>query len=122
MAVVQVRGMRVAAEACMVHGEVVVKTHQGRGAICTNDRGARINAVISPHISRLQVRVESMQCRLESEVILVLRQELLPALVISARSFARSQVGALGGRWIQFERPGDVWNRKRLNEWGCRRA
>src|SRR5205823_640312 len=89
--------------------------------ILVNNRRSRINAVVSPAVSRSQIRVEGMVRRSEGEVVRLLRQKLLPALMVGTRSLTRSGVGAFGGRWAQFMDLRYRRDRQRLNKRsGCR--
>src|ERR1700704_4547081 len=81
--------------------QVVMETHQDGYVVQIQDRRPWIDAVVAPYIGRWDVWVKLMHRRLQVEIIVHMRQELVPPLMIGTRCFTMSGVGAERWRRIQ---------------------
>src|SRR6476660_2021988 len=104
MRIVQVRGVVIVAEINRVVvscGELVTEPYQDRNVVKVQDRWTRIDTVIAPDIGGRNIRMKLMERRLQVEIIVHVRQELVPPLMVGARCFTACSVGTQRGRRTQ---------------------
>src|SRR5215471_8875748 len=101
MPIVQVdRGFRYSRSG-MVGIQIVVETNDCRPAILFQNGWTLNLSIKPPYIAGRQVRMESNQARLDMHRILPLWQELIPTLMVGARSFAGCSVGGECGCGVE---------------------
>src|SRR5882724_1850992 len=104
MCIVQMRSVVVVSKIhriIMRSRQFVVKTHQDRQVIEVQNGWARIDAVITPNISRGYIWMKLMQRRFQMEVVIDVGQELGPPLMIGPGCFTTSGIRGQCGCWTQ---------------------
>src|SRR5215468_11995584 len=117
MAVMQVdRNLR-HSRSGMVGIQIVVEANDCRLPILFQNRGALNLSVETPHIAGRQIRMERNQGWFGMDRILLLRQELVPALMVSAGRFPCRSIGGLCRCRVEVGRLQRRWNWKYLHKW-----
>src|SRR5678816_4401248 len=122
VAVVQVNGDFVSPERSRGDRQTIAKANDFRMVVKVQNCGRRIPAVEAPDIGRRVIRMKGMEARSCFQLVLHIRWEFIPPLVISSFRLATRKVASLGWSRVQFLRDCWKWRRESIEKGCCCRT